>query len=166
MTAILSPQADFLNCWCSGLSYIWLMPPYASRLTPVCPLPNWCLCPQADAYICPRPQLMPMPQAGAYAHPQLMNMPQCRLMLMPTDWCLFPRLSEAYIPLPSWCLHFIPQLCISSSTLTIVAIQGRSESFWRPGRRLQFGAPPPPTSQKNWNSPKFAKSLKLFTKFG
>ena len=46
-------------------------------------------------------------------------------------------------------------------------MQRRSKGFWRPGRRLQFGAPPPPpTPQKNWNSPKFAKSLKFFTKYG
>ena len=42
--------------------------------------------------------------------------------------------------------------------------QRRSEGFWRPGRRLLFGAPSTP--QIICNSPKFAKSLKLFTKFG
>ena len=54
---------------------------------------------------------------------------------------------------------------------------GRSEGFWRPGRRLSFGTPPkkscnlrrlsfgtPP--KKSCNSQKFAKSLKLFKKFG
>ena len=45
------------------------------------------------------------------------------------------------------------------------SVQRRSEGFRRPGRRPPFGAPPP-TPQKICNSPKFAKSLKLFTKFG
>ena len=52
-------------------------------------------------------------------------------------------------------------------------VQRRSEEFWRPGRRLSFGAPLPGDPHSNaprppkkiCNSPKFAKSLKLFTKF-
>ena len=53
---------------------------------------------------------------------------------------------------------FIPACRSSSQSWT----QRRREGFWRPGRRLLFGAP------KKFvpNSPKFAKSHELFTKFG
>ena len=50
--------------------------------------------------------------------------------------------------------HWLPQFTI---------LQRRSEGFWRPRRRLPSDAPLPPN--KICNSPKFAKSLELFSKF-